>query len=1100
MRLSPKKFVLGRILFLFALMGLFLAHGMLFADEKRPLMRFPDIHGDTIVFVHGEDIWTVPAQGGIATRLTIHDGQERFPKFSPDGSQIAFTGEYDGNADVYVMDIYGGNITRVTFHPGNDQVVGWYPQTNKIIFSSGRHSYSRFSKLFLIFPDGSGLEELILNEAAAGSFSPDGNKIAFNKLGRERRTWKRYTGGMAQDIYLYDFKSDEIKTLTKFEGTDRTPMWIGDKIYFSSDRKGVLNIFVYDTQSNTIGQITHHTEYDVRRPSEGMDRIVYELGGTLWTLDVKTGESRKIPIDIKADAAEARPYLKQVSGFITDYNISPKGKRALVVSRGEIFSVPKNDGPTRNLSSDCGARDKDVAWSPNGKKIAYLSDSSGEYEIHIVDPLSKNRTVPLTQHKNGYRHTLRWSPDSKKIAFADQTLRCYFLDVETKKITEVDKAHFENVDVSLDVKAIYDFNWSPDSRYLAYSKMDEDLVNKIYVYELDSGKIHCVSEGIFNDFNPVFSKDGEHLFFVSNRRFDPTYCDFEWELVYKNAAGIYCLTLKKEGQPLFAFKNDEEGVDKKPKKENSEKDKEKVNVRIDFAGITKRIEPLPLPAANYRNLAVNDTSLFYMNGDEGDYNRFEFRGPGSQILYSLSFKGRKASAVIADVSGYKLSADGKHIVYRKGRSVGIISSDAKDSKGHALDLSGMKMWLNPKTEWKQMFNEAWRMERDLYYEPDMHGVDWDAMKTKYERLLPYVSCRQDIQYLIGELIGELNTSHTYVYGGDVRRRASRVNVGMLGADWGIDPAAKRYKFKKIYDVPDWSRGIVPPLMRPGVHVKAGDYLLKINGRDVSTEKNIYSYFLDLAGRQVTLLVNSRPVAKGAREIVVKPVRSESQLRYLSWVEHNRKVCEEASNGQIGYIHLPDTYLGSSVEFPKYWYAQMRKKGLIIDGRFNGGGLDPDIFLRRLQKPVHAYWTRRYSHDQTIPEFATRAHMVCLTNRQAGSGGDMLPMEFRMRRMGPIVGTRTWGGLVGVSYFYSLIDGGGLSTPDYRIYDPSGKWIVENEGITPDFIVDLYPKEVADGIDAQLQKGIELLLDKIKSDPRPWPKHGPYKVDKSAKKR
>jgi len=1099
MRLSPKKSTFGRGLFFSVLIALFLVQGLLWADEKRPLMRFPDIHGDTIVFVHGEDIWSVPSQGGTANRLTIHDGQERFPKFSPDGSQIAFTGEYDGNNDVYVMDVYGGNITRVTYHPGSDQVVGWHTKKNKIIFSSGRHSYSRFSKLFLISPDGSGLEELILNEAVSGSFSPDGSKIAFNKLAREHRTWKRYTGGMAQDIYLYDFKSDEIKVLTQFKGTDRTPMWMGDKIYFSSDREGALNIFVYNTQANTIDQVTRHTEYDVRRPSAGMDKIVYELGGTLWTLDVRSGESRIVPVDIKADAAEARPYLKQVSGSVTDFDISPKGKRALIVSRGEVFSVPKNDGPTRNLSSDCGARDKDAAWSPDGKTIAYLSDRSGEYEIHLVDPLGKNKTVPLTKHKDGYRHTLRWSPDSKKIAFADQTLRCYFLDVETKKITEVDKAHFENVDVSLDVKAIYDFTWSPDSRYLAYSKMDEDLVNKIYIYALDSGKIQCVSNGIFNDFNPVFSKDGEYLFFVSNRRFNPTYCDFEWELVYKNAAGIYVLTLKKEGKPFFAFKNDEEGVDKGSKKKNGEKGKKKVHVRIDFDGITERIEPFPLPAGNYRSLAASDSALFYLNGKEGDYNRFEFRGPGSRSLYSFSFEKRTADSVIAGVSGYKLSAGGEHIVYRKGRSIGIIGAEEKDSKGHDVDLSGLSMWIDPMAEWKQMFNEAWRMERDLYYEPDMHGVDWAAMKTKYGRLLPYVSCRQDIQYLIGELIGELNTSHTYVYGGDVRRRASRVNVGMLGVDWEVDEDAKRYRFKKIYSVPDWSRGIVPPLMRPGIQVKAGDYLLKINGRDVSADKNIYGYFLDLTGKQVTLLVNSLPVEDGSREIVVKPIRSEAQLRYLVWVEHNRKVCEEASGGRIGYIHLPDTYLGSSVEFPKYWYAQMRKKGLIIDGRFNGGGLDPDIFLRRLQKPVHAYWTRRFSHDQTIPEFATRAHMVCLTNRQAGSGGDMLPMEFRMRKMGPIVGTRTWGGLVGVSYFYSLIDGGGLSTPDYRIYDPSGKWIVENEGITPDYIVDLDPKEVADGIDAQLNKGIKLLLEMIKSDPRPWPEHGPFKVDKNAKK-
>jgi tricorn protease len=451
--------------------------------------------------------------------------------------------------------------------------------------------------------------------------------------------------------------------------------------------------------------------------------------------------------------------------------------------------------------------------------------------------------------------------------------------------------------------------------------------------------------------------------------------------------------------------------------------------------------------------------------------------------------------VIKGIDGYKLSADGSHIVYKKGKDIGIISSKEKNSKGKNLDLSGLKMWLNPIAEWKQIFNEAWRMERDFYYDPNMHGIDWAAMKEKYGRLLPYASCRQDIRFIVGELIGELNTSHTYVYGGDRKRRAERVNVGMLGADWEIDKASNRYRFKKIYRVPDWSRGILPPLMRPGIDVKEGDYLLQVNGEEVAADRNIYSYFQDLAGKQVSLLVNSKPIKADAKEIVIKPLRSEFILRYLDWVEHNRQIAEKESNGQIVYIHLPDTYMGSALEFPKYFYSQTRKKGLIIDGRFNGGGLDPDIFLQRLDKKLLTYWTRRYSHDQTTPAVVTRAHLVCLTNRQAGSGGDMVPMEFKMKKMGPVIGTRTWGGLVGVSMFIRLIDGGGLTAPDYRIYDPEGKWIVENVGVEPDIVVDLHPEEVARGYDAQLMKGIEVLLKKIKEDPRPWPKHESFRIDK-----
>ncbi|UCG50803.1 MAG: PD40 domain-containing protein [Candidatus Latescibacterota bacterium] len=1067
------------------------------AAEKRPLMRFPDVHDNTIVFVYGEDIWTVPVEGGVATRITGHDGEERFPKFSPDGKTIAFTGEYDGNFDVYVMSVHGGEINRVTYHPGFDAVVGWHPTNGKILFRSRRHSFNRFDRLFLVSPDGTGLEELILHEAAQGSFFEDATKIAYNREAREFRTWKRYKGGNAQDLYVFDFEKNTDTKLTEFEGTDRMPMWIGNKIYFSSDRDRVLNIYAYDTNTKEIVQVTRHTDYDVRRPSQGGDRIVYELGGTLWLLDTTTAKTSEVPVKILTDAEETRPYMRDVDGYITGFHCSPSGKRALIVARGEVFTVPQKEGPTRNLTKDPGARDKDAVWSPDGKTIAYLSDKNGEYEIHLVDPKGASEAVRLTRHKNGYRHTLRWSPDSKKIAFADQTLRCYYVDVDSKKVVEVDKAEYENVDVSLDLKPIYDFAWSPDSRYIAYSKMDADQVYKIYVYSIDTGDIHCVSNGLFNDFGPVFSRDGEHLFFISNRRFDPTFCDFEWELVYKRVAGIYCVTLRADGESVLPFESDEEKIeedgDSKNEDEKNEKEGPK-NIRIDFDGIADRIEALPLPRGNYRRLAAGEKALFYLNKNEGDFNRFEFRSIGPMDLYRFSFEDREEKSVISGIGGYELSADGKKIVYRQEDSIGIIDSSAEDSAGEPLDLSGLRMRLDPLAEWRQIYNEAWRLERDFYYEPEMHGLDWDAMKKKYGRLLPHVSCRQDMRYLVGELIGELNTSHTYVYGGDRRRRADRVNVGMLGVDWEVDAKNNRYRFKKIYRVPDWTREIIPPLSKPGVGVREGDYLLRVNGQEVTADRNIYSFFQDLAGEQVTLLVNDKPTDREAKEYTVEPLRGERTLRYLDWVEHNRMVAEKASDGQIGYIHLPDTYLGAAREFPKYFYAQSRKKGLIVDGRFNGGGLDPDIFLQRLDKKLLSYWTRRYSHDQTDPAIVTTAHLVCLTNRQAGSGGDMLPLEFQTKGMGPVIGTRTWGGLVGVSMFIGMIDGGGLTAPDYRIYDRQGNWVVENVGVHPDIIVDLDPVEMSQGHDAQLMKGIEVLTEKIKIDPRPWPKHESLKTD------
>ncbi len=1063
------------------------------------LLRFPNVNGDKVVFVAGEDIWLAPGKGGAATRLTMHDGEESFPRISPDGTLIAFTGEYDGNADVYVMNVHGGNITRVTYHPGYDIAIGWHPTRNKILFASARSSFGGFNRLFLIDPDGSGLEEIPLPEAAQASFSPDGKRIAYCKISVDGRTWKRYRGGLAPDVYIYDFGTKKEKSISGSDAIDSNPMWIGDTVYFSSDRDGVLNIWAYDTKTERMEQITKYTdkEYDVRRPSMGGNAIVYEVGGDLYLLDTATKESKRIPVEVCTDTPELRPYLKEVKEYVTTGDCSPDGQTALLVARGDVFTVPRKEGITRNLTRTCGARDRDAAWSPDGKTVAYFSDKNGEYNLYTVDADGKTDAHKLTDFKDGYRHSLRWSPDGKKIGFTDQTLTLYFIDVATKKISKVDKAEFENVDIALDMKDIYDFSWSPDSRYIAYAKMDESLVNKIYIYALETGQSRCVSDGMFNEFHPIFSKDSEHLFFVSNRRFDPTFCDFEWEMVYKKLAGIYSYTLKKDGAALFPLLPAKEKAKDEAKpaaKDEKEKAKEKL-VTIDFDGLSRRIETFPLPRGNYRFLAVNEGSLFYLNKDEGDFNRFDFRDVGPRNLCSFSFKDKQESKVIEDIDGYRLSADGSTILYAKGKEVGMIDASAKDSKGEAINLADLKVQFNPLDEWRQIFNESWRMERDFYYEPNMHGLDWPAMRTKYGKMLERTTCRQDVQYVIGELIGELNTSHTYVFGGDIQRKAESVSAGLLGADYEIDQANKLYRFKKIYGEIDWNDDERPPLVGTGIQVKEGDYLLKVNDRDVSTDRSVYSYFIDLAGRTVELLVNDKPSPQGARTVVVKPVRNEYTLRYMDWVEGNRRFVDKESGGRLGYIHLPDTYTGSTALFPRYFYSQTTKKGIIVDGRFNGGGLDPDIFLERLSKRPLLYWTRRYSHDYVSPWLATSAHLVCLTNRQAGSGGDMLPFLFREKGMGPVIGTRSWGGLVGVSMWIGMIDGGGLSAPDYRTYDPAGKWVVENEGVAPDIVIDLDPADFGTGRDAQLTKAVEVLMKKITEEPRPWPKHEAFPVER-----
>lgn len=1050
-----------------------------FSNAQSGLMRFPDIHEDLIVFVHSEDIWTVSAEGGIAQRLTIHDGMERYPKFSPDGSLIAFTGEYDGNADVYVMNKFGGEITRVTYHPGFDEVVGWHPSKNKIIFRANRNNFPGLSQLYLISPDGSGLEQLIFHEASQGSFSPDGKMMAYNKVSRENRTWKRYKGGTAQEVYLYNFETNEEKNLTQFNGTDRIPMWIGDKIYFSSDRDRFLNIYAVDPVSGDIEQITNHAEYDIRRPSKGKGKIVYENGVNLMVLDITTKATKAVDIKIMSDAPEARPRIKDVKDNITEVKSSPDGKHALIVARGEVFTVPAEDGITRNITQNSGAHDKNAVWSPDGRQLAYLSDESGEYELYVVDAKGEKSAIKLTTHTDGYRHTLRWSSDSKKLAYTDQTLTLYYIDVASKKITKIDKAEYENIDVGMEVKPIYDFDWAPNSKYIAYSKMDETLLNKVYIYSLEEEKSHVIST-IFYDFHPVFSKDGNYLFFISNRRFNPTFCDFEWEMVYKDVAGIYYVTLRPEVPSLLS------------------KDKEKAeksNGNIVFKGISNRIEALPLEAGNYRNLSAGKGKLFFLNRENGDFNRFEFRVPRDMDLHSYDFESQEAKELVKEINKYDLSDDGSTIVYLANGKVMHLSAYGTNGKGEAFNLSGITMDFNPRAEWMQIYNEAWRHERDFFYEAGMHGQDWNAVKEKYGKLMKLASCRQDVQFIIGEMIGELNTSHTYVYGGDRQRKADRVGTGMLGADYAIDETNGLYKFKKIYTMSDWSRSVMPPLAQPGLNIKEGDYLLAVNGEKITSKKNIYSYFQDLSGKEVLLTVNSSPSMSGARTLEVKTLGGENRIRYMDWMEENRKKVDEASGGKIGYLHMPDTYMGTAVEFPKYFFAQTQKEGLVIDGRCNGGGLDPVIFFRRLMREPHSYWTRRYSHDQTSPHLSVRAHMACLTNRQAGSGGDEVPDEFQQFNMGPVIGTRTWGGLVGVSMFIPMIDGGGLTAPDYRIYNEKGEWIVENEGVTPDIIIDNHPKEMSEGHDAQLMKAVEVIMKKIEEEPRKWPKHEAFPVDR-----
>jgi len=1075
----------------FALLGLALAGTPATATE--PLLRFPDVHGDTVVFASGDDLWSAPTAGGTARRLTDHEGVERQPRFSPDGRLVAFTGELDGNADVYVMNADGSDVRRLTFHPGDDEVVGWHPTRGMILFRSTRESFNRFDRLFLVDTDGRNLEALPLHEAARGCFSPDGRQIAYNRSAREDRTWKRYFGGRAQDLWLYDLTTGRDRRLTDFPGTDHLPMWVGETVYFVSDRSGRRNLFSLDPSTGAVAQVTDHSDFDVLRASEGGERIVYEIGGSLWLLDTRTGSTSIISVELTPDPRDRRPYRTDLTEHVTEVACSPEGGRALVTARGEVFSLPRRHGATRNLTSSPGARDKNPAWSPDGRRVAYLSDAGGEYQVWVRDASGEGEPEQLTHLEPGYRHTLRWSPDGSHLAFADHTLALLVLDLSSREVMRVDRAEHEPVDSGLDAKPISDFAWSPDGRWLAYSKIGDNLVSNLHVYSLDQRASFNVSSGLFNDFGPVWSPDGEHLLFISNRRFDPTLCDLEWELVYKKVAGLYALTLRRGGAPLLPERSDESAVAGDDAGWADPAESQTPQVVVDLEGLADRVEALPVPAGNYRRLAASHTELLYLDAPTGDFNRFDFRQPPARTLGAYSVARRTTRTLAEGVDDYDLSADGRHVALRKGTAVAMLSlePDSGAPEVSDLDLGQLETLVDPPAEWRQMLLETWRMERDFYYESGMNGLDWDGVWRRYEPLLDRLATRRDLGFLIGELIGELATSHTYVAGGDRRRQADEVSVGLLGADWEADAATGRYRVRKVYRVPDWSAGVTPPLAGPGKDVREGDLLLTVDGREVTTEREVHAFFQGLAGRQVKLTMSRGQGHEGSYDLFTTALASERMLRYLDWVEGNRRRVEEASGGRLGYLHLPDTYLGSAVELPKHLYSQTTKQGLVVDGRFNGGGLDPHVFLHRLARRPLTYWTRRHSHDQVGPLWATSAHMVCLTNLYAGSGGDMLPYLFRAMGLGPVIGTRTWGGLVGVSMSIPLLDGGVITAPDYRVYSPEGNWVVENEGVTPDIEVDLEPAEVARGWDAQLEKAIEVLMERLEKDPVTVPQHPPF---------
>jgi tricorn protease len=1034
------------------------------------LMRYPDVNKNLIAFVYAGDIWSVDAKGGDATRLTSHKGMELFPKISPDGQWIAFSAEYSGSRQVYVMPAAGGTPRQMTYYNsvglmpprgGFDNVVlDWTPDSQSILVRMNRTPLGERNGTYYKVSLNGGLEQpLQITEGGMGVFSPDAKKMCFAPISREFRTWKRYKGGRAADLWIYDLEKDQSERITKFVGSDQIPSWYKDAIYFASDRDLKLNIYKYDIPTKVITQMTYHKTFDVMWPSGENGQIVYENGGQLFKLNLETGKEERVIVNIHFDNPNTLPYYKNVEDFIGGVAVSPSGKRALFDARGDIFSVPAKNGPTLNLTQTQGVRETAPTWSPNGKYISYYSDATGEYEIYLLENKKGAKAKQITSGSSAWMYDAKWSDNSKYLLFFDRTLKLKYLDIESGKVKVVDTANRNE---------IKEYNFSPDSEWITYSKESKNSQSAIWVHNLKNGKNFQLTNDTFSDSEPAFSKDGDFIFFLSNRDFNLDFSSFEFDYLYNRATRIYAISLKDNGPKLFTLKNDVEEVkadeEDKDKKEESKAD---LKIEIDLDGISDRISVFPLSSGNYGDLTAVDGGILYSTSRE---------------LHRYDIAKEKDEVILNRVSDYSLSGNGEKIIYRAGSTYGIIDINAGQKVGDGeLTLDGLEMKIDPKKEWKQIYTDGWRIFRDYYYVANMNGVDWAQIKANYNLLMPYVSHRADLDYILGEIIAETNTGHAYVNYGDFEK-VKPIETGLLGAKIKADLKAGKYIISKIFEGENWTPNRRSPLTEQGVDVNEGDYLLSINGHELNLDENPYMYLENTLGKTVEIAVNSKPSFEGARTYTIKPIGSEIELMYLNWVNERREIVNKLSDGKIGYIHVPNTALEGNRELHRGMYAYHDKEALIIDDRYNGGGFIPDHMADLLDRNVLSYWHRRGLEPTQTPGIAHDGPKAMLINHYSSSGGDAFPYYFRKKGLGKLIGTRTWGGLVGMSGNAGLVDGGYIAVPRFGIFDENQKWIIEGIGVYPDVEVYDEPHKVAKGIDPSIEKAVEMLLKELKEKP------------------